>query len=112
MTDAHIMDSTKVEIEFICPVCSSVATEQPVLAEDGFIYHKECANDCTQPNNSYLSQVTGRVVGGLLISLVKPATELLQPCKDVSTDDSEEVLDTKMKAQLNDPQSMARLGEY
>lgn len=95
--------------------CSSIAT-QPVVAQDGFIYHKDCANDFLQTEfgkTSFISQVTGKVVGGTLIPLVEPAIQLFQQCKTKETKDEDEgVVDTIMKAKLGDTQCMALLGEY
>lgn len=110
------MQLGKVEDEFRCQECGTVATTAPVLAEDGFIYHKGCAKSCLSfkgGRTTFKSPVTGQVKGGTLISskTIEWSIKLLQQNKSTSEQD-EEVADIIMKAKLGEVQCMGTLGRW
>ena len=41
------MDPNFVAIEFLCPICNSLPVNDAVVAEDGFVYHRECIEQYT-----------------------------------------------------------------
>jgi hypothetical protein len=116
------MDSILIEPEFTCPVCRTLAATQPIIAEDGFIYHKDCSKDFLQNmaengKVTFISPMTGEVKGGTFISskVIESTINLLHQCEStpISTDESdEEVADTMVKAKLGDTHHMAVLGRW
>lgn len=114
------MESTLIEPEFTCPVCRTLAGTHPIIAEDGFIYHKECAKDFLHTKDSdvtFTSPMTGEVKGGTFITskVIETTINLLQQLESNPTNadgSDEDVEDTIMKAKLGDTYHMAVLGRW
>ena len=112
------MDPKLIRVNFICPVCQGLAATQPVLAEDGFIYHDLCIKEYIDTKNHTLSSpMKGIIYGSTLITLkaFEPTIKILETCEepiDGNNHQDEQIADTIMKARLGDLQHMATLGRW
>lgn len=115
------MDRDSVRLHFICPVCQSLPLTEPVLAADGFIYHKECIkHDDHYKDKCLISPMTGKEVKSTLIESksIKATVSALEECEGQNEAVNEKnvhdetISEIKMKARLGDAPSMATLGRW
>lgn len=123
------MDPTSLALEFICPICN-VLPYDPVLADDGFIYDKECIDEHIRRNNSETlkSPMTGEPMREIVIpsDTVKQTIRELTACDELenairgrwgaNTDESksfgDKLSDAKAKAKKGDTDEMVKLSEW
>jgi len=121
------MDPNSLAIEFICPMCL-VLPSNPVLADDGFVYCKECMERITDGGDSEaISPMTGDPMGTTSINsdIMKETIGTLAGCEELedgirgtwpagnrgkSTGDI--ILDTKEKARQGDVEHMVILAGW
>lgn len=60
------MDPNFVAIEFLCPVCNTLPLNDAVVAEDGFVYDRECIVE--QFTHFLRSPMTRRTIGKTMIA--------------------------------------------
>lgn len=123
------MDPTSLAVEFICPICHVLPTN-PALADDGFIYDKECIDDFIRRNESdvIISPMTKEpMLDTLIISdAVKETIRELIACDELEngirgawanekkgkSSSRDRVLDAKTKAKQGDVKQMVTLAEW
>ena len=112
------MNPKLIRVNFICPVCQGLTVTQPVLAEDGFIYHHLCIKEYIDSKNGKLSSpMRGIVYGSTLVTLkaFKPTIKMLETCEEPINDNVQHdarIEDTIIKAKLGDPHHMTTLGRW
>ena len=83
-----MMDPTSLAIEFLCPICHVLPID-PVLAEDGFIYDRECIENFIAVRHAdsgeIISPMTGERMGEALIysDTVKQTIGDLTACEEL-----------------------------
>jgi TPR repeat protein len=90
-----------------------------VLAEDGFIYHKECIKKYIHPETAVLiSPMTGEELGCRLIfsrtieSTLEDLEKCERDCMDVNKEIDKKVSETILNAKIGDLTSMTTLGRW
>ena len=108
-----------IKVNFVCPLCQALASPQPVLAEDGFIYHYKCISIQHKDDDAYrISPMTGARMGSSLVSSqsIKSTIEKLLSdqcnCTGENDEQSEKVAEIMIQAKLGDAQCMATLGRW
>jgi len=122
------MNVNSLAVEFICPICRVLAMH-PVLAEDGFIYCRDCVEKLFDGYSLHevISPMTGETMGRSLIDsdTVKETIEDLTACEELEnhihgawavgeedTSSNDRVLDTKEKAKQGDVEQMLILATW
>ena len=112
------MDPERIKVNFICPLCQVVASPDPVLCEDGFIYHDKCFTTQRKEDETYiLSPMTGAQIGSTLVnsqSIASTIDKFLDQYNYTgeNKNQAEQLAEITIKAELHVSAAMATLGRW